>query len=303
MQRVRDTVNYNLAQRLGLTGNGIHVAILDSGVGNHPDLTGRVIANIDFLHNKQTAYDDCGHGTHIAGILCGSGNLSRGIFQGIAPSCHIISLKVLDEAGNGDVEHLIKGIRWVIQNQKKYNIRIMNISIGSGDDLGGQKIRNIIEAVEEAWRAGLVVVAAAGNGGPSTGSISVIGSSSRVITVGCHDNGYTDSRGKSCEQYSGRGPSQYAIKKPDIVAPGTDIVSCNAFTYHKGGRYVYPYVKKSGTSMATPIVSGACALLLEKEPRLTNDEVKIRMQRTATDLHENWTKQGWGMLNVGRLLS
>ena len=133
-------------------------------------------------------------------------------------------------------------------------------------------------------------------------SISPIGASKKIITVGCHDGGYFGERESLCEKYSGRGPSEYAIKKPDIVAPGTDIISC----CHRCRKFYYgykdAYIKKSGTSMATPMVAGAAALLLQIYPMLTNEMVKSRLIYTATDLKEPWSKQGWGMIHVNKLL-
>ncbi len=115
-----------------------------------------------------------------------------------------------------------------------------------------------------------------------------------MITVGCHEGGYFGNRRGLCENYSGRGDANDSIRKPDIVAPGTDIMSCN----NRGNGYV----KKSGTSMATPIVSGAAALLLQKYPYMNNEQVKRKMVYSAVDLGDFWNKQGWGMLDIQSLL-
>ena len=151
--------------------------------------------------------------------------------------------------------------------------------------------------------AGLVVVCAAGNMGPKPMSISPLGARKQVITVGCHEGGYFGARKDLCENFSGRGSRSVLYRKPDVVAPGTDIVSCNAFIEKRGWRYRNAYVEKSGTSMATPIVSGAVALLLQKYPFYTNDQIKRKLLYTARDLREPWCKQGWGMIQINSLLT
>ena len=134
------------------------------------------------------------------------------------------------------------------------------------------------------------------------GSISEMASSRKVLTVGCHDGRYCKNDPGRCETYSGRGRRYDVLRKPDIVAPGTRILSCNASWRKQNGRILMPYVAKSGTSMATPIVSGAASLTLGKYPWLTNEEFIRLLSLTATDLGEPWNKQGFGMLNVRRLL-
>lgn len=234
--------------------------------------------------------------------MAGNGKVSGGKYSGIAPECRLVVGKVLNFNGDGNLFDMLAGMDWIYEVHRKYGIRILNISIGLndlGDEASG---RQLILAVEKLWDAGIVVVAAAGNKGPGPMSISPVGRSAKVITVGCHDGGYFGDRADICENYSGRGPTEYAIKKPDIVAPGTDIVSCNVKCKKQHTGYKNAYTAKSGTSMATPIISGAAALFLEKNPRASNEQVKRRIVYTATDLHEPWTKQGWGMVNVKGVL-
>ncbi|WP_342756168.1 S8 family peptidase [Kineothrix sedimenti] len=281
----------------------IRVAVLDTGVGSHPDLEGRVEAFYDFLHGGRTAYDDSGHGTHVIGSIGGSGKASGGMYKGIAPYCRLIVGKVLDENGDGNIDNMRKGIEWVLDNRERYKIRVLNISIGIGHIDDKSRMNELIHTVDAAWDSGIVVVCAAGNMGPEPMTISPLGASKKVITVGCHEGGFFSGKSSLCEDYSGRGPSPYAVKKPDVVAPGTDIISCNVACRSTFRGYKNAYTKKSGTSMATPIVSGAAALLLQKYPFLTNEQVKRKINYSATDLHEPWTKQGWGMVNVGRMLS
>ncbi len=302
MNRVRKQIGCPEAGGLCKMGEGVTAAVLDTGIVPHPDFGGRIVGFLDFLHGRQTVYDDCGHGTHVCGILAGSGLLSKGKFQGIAPGVRLVVGKILDQKGEGLAEHMLAGIAWVLSVQAVYHIRILNISIGVGKLRDETDKNRLMEAVERAWDAGLVVVASAGNGGPAPMSISPIGAAKKAITVGCHDGGYFGARKSLCENYSGRGPSEYAYKKPDIVAPGTDIVSC----CHKCRKSYYAYrdsyTKKSGTSMSAPIAAGAAALLFGEKPEYTNEMVKNRMIATADDMHEPWSKQGWGMLNVKRLL-
>ena len=207
---------------------------------------------------------------------------------GIAPACNLIVLKVLDETGNGDIMHSLRGIRWILENQEKYNIRVVNISMGMKP--GSNKVGElrIMRSVELLWDMGMVVIAAAGNLGPKEGSITIPGLHKKIITVGSSED---------WKNYSGRGSIKMQIFKPDLVASGTDIVSCN-YQFGKGNLYS----RKSGTSMATPIVSGAAAILLSKNPNLTNYEVKDRLKQCCTDLGMPRVRQGSGLLNVERLL-
>lgn len=281
--------------------NAVRVAILDTGIGNHPDFEGRIDAFYDFLHGAKHIYDDSGHGTHVAGCIGGSGKVSSGMYQGIAPYCHLIVGKVLDKNGDGNIVDMKKGIDWVLENQEKYKIRILNISVGIGYVEDEKKMNELLNSVDDAWDKGIVVICAAGNMGPEPMTISPLGASKKVITVGCHEGGYFGKKSSLCENYSGRGPSPFAVKKPDVVAPGTDIISCNSQCKASFHGYKNGYIKKSGTSMATPIVSGGAALLLQKYPLLTNEQVKRKINYSATDLHEPWTKQGWGMINIRKL--
>ncbi len=268
------------------------------GVAFHPDFDNRIIAFKDFVHGKKRLYDDSGHGTHVAGCLCGSGCVSRGI----APGSRLVVGKVLDENGDGVIENMAQGIIWVLDHQREYDIRILNISIGMGENAEKERMNHLLTLVDEAWKSGLIVVCAAGNMGPDAMTISPLGARREVITVGCHEGGYFGNRKQLCENYSGRGPSPYALKKPDIVAPGTDIVSCNARIRKAGRFYRDGYIAKSGTSMATPVVSGGLALLLQKYPFYSNEQAKQKLLYTAKDLNDPWNKQGWGMIQINRLL-
>lgn len=302
MLRVRQQVGCSDELTAFCKGMGVTVAMLDTGVAFHPDFNNRIIAFKDFVHGKKRLYDDSGHGTHVAGCLCGSGYISSGKYRGIAPSSRLVVGKVLDEKGDGNIESMAQGINWVLDKQREYDIRILNISIGMGENTDKERMNILLELVDEAWQSGIIVVCAAGNMGPDAMTISPLGARREVITVGCHEGGYFGNRKQLCENYSGRGPSPYAMKKPDIVAPGTDIISCNAWIKKAGRFYRNAYIAKSGTSMATPIVSGGLALLLQKYPFYSNEQAKQKLLYTAKDLNEPWNKQGWGMIQIDRLL-
>lgn len=280
---------------------GTTVAVLDTGIGNHPDFDHRILAFRDFLHGHLTNYDDSGHGTHVAGCIGGSGYASNGKNKGMAPYSKLLIGKVLDQKGDGNIEEMINGIEWVLENKDRYDVRILNISIGMSDSTEKERMNRLLRYVDIAWGEGLIVVCAAGNMGPDLMTLSPIGAIQKVITVGCNEGGYFGERENLCENYSGRGPSPFSIKKPDIVAPGTDIVSCNLHVERRGNRFRNAYIAKSGTSMATPIVSGALALLLQKYPYLTNEQAKKILLVNATDLNQPWSKQGYGLMHVGRM--
>lgn len=255
-------------------GQGVCVALLDTGIARHPDLKGSVVKFCDFTKEGslpgEKCYDDSGHGTHVAGILC----------------------------GNGDVSHVMKGIEWILKERKKYGIRIVNISVGTNPGLAKKQKELLLDAVELLWDTGLTVVVSAGNYGPEEGTVAVPGNSRKVITVGVPDSNLPYSRkSRKSLNYSGRGPTGECVVKPDVFAPGTGVVSCNSM-YGMSGEH--PYIMKTGTSMAAPVVSGAAACLLSKYPDMTNVEIKLKLRESCVKM--KGTESGWGMLHVGRLL-
>lgn len=271
-----------------LTGSGIGVAVLDTGIYPHIDFDDRIVAFRDFLNGRKCPYDDNGHGTHVAGLIAGSGKGSGGKYCGIAPGSHIVCAKILDKRGNGMMRDVLDALRWIRSNKEKYGIRIVNISVGTVDGSGKTSTR-LVNAVEDAWDDGLIVVTAAGNMGPSPGTITAPGISRKVITVGSSD--LLDAK----NGISGAGPTRDCICKPDIVTPGSHIISCAPGA--KSG-----YTAKSGTSMSTPRVSGAIALMLEKDPYLTNVEIKMLLKEAAVDLGYGRNQQGWGELDLDAFL-
>ncbi len=300
MQRVRELVAANLKNNID--GRGVNIAVLDTGLSNHPDLNGRVIGFHDFVGHRNQLYDNNGHGTHVCGILCGNGSLSAGRYRGMAPGANLVVGKVLDDKGDGRTETMLKGLDWILQVKEKFNIKILNISVGIGTLDEWEKERALQDKIDEVWESGILVVCAAGNKGPGDNTVSSVGSGRHVVTVGCHDGNYAKGRPDRCEAYSGRGMYGSLVRKPDLVAPGTDIISCNGYYRSLTAKNRKPYMTKSGTSMATPVVSGAAALVFQKYPDSTNEQCKQKLQFSATDLGLPWNQQGWGMLNVERLL-
>ena len=270
------------------TGKGIGVAILDTGIYPHIDFDSRICDFADFIAHKKSPYDDNGHGTCVAGILAGSGRASMGKYKGMAPGSRIAALKVLDRFGNGNKEDVLQAFRWILQNRERYRIRIVNISVGTT-----YRTRNdqdvLVQGGERLWDEGLVVVAAAGNQGPKAGSVTAPGSSRKIITVGSSDllTGRT--------AISGRGPTFECVCKPDLVAPGNHVLAC-APGADNG------YGVKSGTSMSTPLVAGAAALMLEKNPELTNVQIKMKLKESARDMGLPKNQQGWGELDLERFM-
>lgn len=296
MEHVRAKLHANEVHRAGITGRGVTVAVLDSGICRHPDYADRIVGFADLVNGRSDCYDDASHGSHVSGVIGGDGRSSQGRYCGIAPGCSLVHVKVLDRLGQGNLLSILRGIDWVIENQRRYRIRVLNISAGMtrGEEDEGSQL--LVERVEQAWDCGLVVVAAAGNMGPEPMSITAPGSSRKVITVGS-SNRFLFRQANVNADYSGCGPTQECVCKPDLVAPGTDIVSCS--TLWRQGRY---YARKSGTSMAAPAVAGSAALLLEQEPQLTNVQVKMRLRESAVDLGMPKNRQGWGLPDLRRLL-
>lgn len=316
MHKVNDIIESKWAHKNGYYGRGVGVAIVDTGICLHKDFTeggNRVIAFKDFVAGGTEPYDDNGHGTHVAGIVGGNGYSSKGKYVGVAPACNIIAIKVLDNKGDGNISDVLAGLQWIIDNRKRYNIRVVNISVGTSAKETLDENSLLVQGVNAVWDSGIVVVVAAGNNGPGPMSISTPGISRKVITVGSSDDNVSaEVFGAKSKNYSGRGPTPYCIKKPDIVAPGSNIISCNINRYTSRGvvniqknqpsEFPMMYTIKSGTSMATPAVSGAIALLLGEKPHLNNKEVKLKLRNSAVDLGQRWEKQGWGLLNVRKLL-
>ena len=283
----------------GFQGEGITIAIIDTGLAPHYDLIrpkNRIIGFKDLINNKESPYDDNGHGTHVAGIIGGNGYSSRGKYKGVAPMSNILAIKALDKNGGGSTSKAIEAISYVIETKDKYNTRVINLSIGTPANSICEN-DPLCKAVNKAIEAGLVVVAAAGNSGPSRGTILSPGINKNVITVGAVDDKRTvDTSDDTIASFSSRGPTLDGVQKPDLVAPGVSISSLS-------NTKLDSYVPLSGTSMATPLVSGAVALLLNKYDSISPLQVKSMLMNACIDLNDKEEGQGAGVLNLKKLFT
>lgn len=311
-----DATNASAAWSEGLDGSGIGVAVIDSGIDDIPDLHGAkygIVYSQDFVPSPvRYAGDQYGHGSHVAGIIAGNGSRSTGwnysyTFKGIAPGVRLINLRVLDQNGQGTDSQVIAAIDTAIRLKNIFNIRVINLSVGRGV-FESYKFDPLCRAVEQAWANGIVVVVAAGNEGRNNslgtdgyGTITAPGNDPYVITVGAMNTmGTADRTDDVPTSYTSRGPTLGDhIVKPDVVAPGNRTISLYAtnevlarelpgnavpkyaFTKNSNDGRSDTYFYLSGTSMAAPMVSGAAALLLEKKPSMTPDQVKARIMKTA----------------------
>jgi subtilisin family serine protease len=283
--KCKDSLNRNL------TGKGITIAFLDTGVNYlHPDLLDNYISNgsFDFVNNDTDPMDDNGHGTHVAGIACGTGKSSNYRYVGVAPNAKFYSMKILDESGSGDLETFIAGMQRALDpnNDGNTSDHVDIISLSIGTEQSGDPNDKFCQIVDELVEEGIVVVIAAGNNGPETQSITSPGCSIKGITVG------SVNKNDEISYSSSRGPIQYNgeyISKPDLVAPGVKIFSCD---YRGGYRY------DQGTSMATPHVAGAVALLLQANPNYSPKEVKNILKDNAKNLHLDNNIQGAGRIDI-----
>lgn len=269
------------------TGNSIGIAVLDSGVNmRHPDFGSGNLTDLVVNARATSKGDEQGHGSHVIGII--KSKDPQGRYLGVAPDAKVFSLKIADDTGMSTEADLLRGLQWVYDNNGSYGIRIVNLSV-SGSVPTSYVTSPLAAAVEQLWLSGVVVVAAAGNrGSAADASWYAPGNDPFVITVGALDHNQTVAAGDDqLASFSSRGLSQDGIYKPDILAPGRQIVAPLASPTSTIGRLFAgritdsQYVRLSGTSMAAPVVSGAIALLLERNPKLTPNQVKWLLQTTA----------------------
>ena len=321
MERTAAAVGANwVRENLGFDGGGIGVAIIDSGVTSwHDDLgSDRVVHFADFVDFRPTPYDDYGHGTHVAGIIAGSGYDSNGARHGIAPAANLVVLKVLDGDGFGYISNVIAALDYAVEHRAQFNIRVINLSVAAGV-YESYTTDPLTLAAKRAVEAGVVVVTAAGNlgrspqGQPQYGGITAPGNAPWVLTVGASSHNGTITRtDDSVASFSSRGPSfiDYSAK-PDLVAPGVGIesladASSLLFATHPNARLwgtvdtaTQPYLSLTGTSMAAPVVTGTVALMFQANPTLTPNLVKAILQYTAEHKSRyNDLTQGAGFLNA-----
>lgn len=335
MERTGAAIGATLArQQFSVTGRGVGVAIIDSGIAAFPDdlnrtRTGsfqrRVVHFKDFTRDVSPSLwfndlptDDYGHGTHVAGIVAGSGYDSGGRRTGVAPNARLVGLKVLDGNGDGHVSDVIAAIDYAITIKSSYNIRVINLSVASGV-FESYWLDPLTQAARRAANAGIVVIAAAGNlgqdsnGQPLWGGITSPGNAPWVLTVGASSHSGTVKRSDdTVGAFSSHGPTWIDFAaKPDILAPGVGIESLSSpFSqlYSDLSAYLLrgtvnvgykPYLSLSGTSMSAPVVAGTVALMLETNPKLTPNAVKAILQYTAQELPgQDVLTQGAGLVNA-----
>jgi serine protease AprX len=290
-----------------LQGRGVGVAIVDSGINPDQDFytqTGRsrITGAVRFNSgNNQTIYDRYGHGQHIAGIVGGNGRHLDGAYIGVAPMANLINVKVSDDDGGARSSSVVRGLQWINDNRDRYNIRVVNLSLNSSIN-ESYHTNPIDAAVEILWFNKIVVVVSAGN--ISRNALYPPANDPFVITVGATDDRGTPSPSDDVlASYSGYGTTTDGFSKPDLVAPGTNIVSLipgpNAILAQQHPQNLVNafYFRMSGTSMAAPMVAGAAALLLQDEPNLTPDQVKYRLMATARRFDDP-TRAGAGYLDI-----
>lgn len=315
-----------------LTGAGVTIAMLDSGVASHPeiptllaavdfvgDVSGSPVACYDPALGAWSTVDPNGHGTHVAGILAGSGSHSKeGRLRGVAPEASLVSVRVLDDLGRGRTSDVLAGLQWVLDYKDGLGIRVVNLSLGHPVyEPAAQD--PLVHAVEALWDAGVVVVCSAGNAGRSgDATISSPGNSRKAITVGAlNDRNTPDTADDAVTTFSSRGPTRLdLVAKPDLLAPGNRIVSARAPGSYLDVTFperrvagdpdrpdVLEHFEMSGTSMAAPLVSGTAALMLQQEPWLNPGTVKARLMRSARKATAgNPFATGAGALDIGAAL-
>lgn len=292
----------------GARGQGVTVALLDTGVTPNRDFGSRLVTVTDDVSGQTNGCvnlsgapgcaDGYGHGTFLAGLIAGSGASSGGRYQGIAPAAKLVSIKVGAADGSADVSNVLAGIQWAVSFRDRYDIRVLNLSLGT-DSTQSWRVDPLNYAVERAWAAGIVVVVAAGNRGPDGRTVSKPGDDPWVLTVGAVDDVGTPSFGDDVlPDFSARGPTAAGVAKPDVAAPGAHLVSLRAVgstidrefpTYVSGA-----YRQGSGTSQATAVVSGLAALVFSAKPQMTPNRLKYALTRTARPV------AGAGTAAVGR---
>ncbi|MET7464050.1 S8 family serine peptidase [Nonomuraea sp. NPDC005501] len=281
------------AWKAGFDGSGTTVAVLDTGVdAAHPDLAGKIVTSRSFVPGEEVA-DGHGHGTHVAATVAGSGAASGGSRKGVAPGAKLAIGKVLGNAGSGDSSAIIAGMEWAVGEAKA---KIVSMSIG-GDPTDGTDV--LSQAVNELSEStGALFVIAAGNSGPEKETVGTPGAAASALTVAATD------KSDALASFSSRGPrvSDGALK-PDIAAPGVSIIAARAAGTSLGTPVDDLHTTLSGTSMATPHVAGAAAILAQEHPDWRGERLKAALMSTAKDAGHTVYQQGAGRVDVARAIS
>jgi serine protease AprX len=272
----------------GITGAGVGVAVVDTGIADVPDLHGRLVGGIDFTAEANPFQDSFGHGTFVAGLIAGNGASSGGQYTGMAPQANLISLKIAGANGASNIIEVVKALQAAILLKPLYNIRALNLSLGT-DSKTPYMTSPVDQAVEQAWNAGIVVVVSSGNTGlKGAGTITKPADDPFVVTVGAVDDRGTVGKGDDVMAgFSGMGPTQDGFHKPDLVASGRSVVSLRApgsaiDTAYPASRIGTAYFRGSGTSFSTAVTTGSAALIAQSQPSLSPNQVKYRLTSTTT---------------------
>ncbi|WP_158610108.1 S8 family serine peptidase [Micromonospora globbae] len=277
------------AWKAGYDGRGVTVAVLDTGYDpTHPDLAGRVAATADFTSDGGDAVDRVGHGTHVAATIAGSGKAGRAGAKGVAPGARLLVGKVLDDAGSGDLSWAIAGMEWAVRQ----GARVVNLSLGAPSYGGPDPVSEAVDALSAS--SGALFVVSAGNSGPGPQTVGTPGIATAALTVGAV------SKTDELADFSSRGPRpDDGAVKPEITAPGVDIVAARAAGTSLGQVVDASYTAMSGTSMAAPHVAGAAALLAQAHPDWRPEQLKAALVSSATPVGTApvW-QQGVGRVEV-----
>ena len=279
----------------GNLGQGVGIAVLDTGISPMKDFEGRLVHGPD-LSGEGTTIDTFGHGTVMAGAAGGSGMDSaaskKGAYAGVAPKATMVAVKVAGRNGVADVSTILEGMHWVSAYQTQFNIRVLNLSWGT-TSTQDPSVDPLNYAVQRLWQQGIVVVVAAGNSGPGAGTIMKPADDPLVITAGAYDDKQNDSTNDDAvPAWSSKGPTAQGLTKPDLVVPGRTLITSRSY----GSRVesenpkalVSPsYIRGSGTSQAAAVTSGLAALLIAARPSLTPDQVKHLLTTTAAPISGN----------------
>jgi len=292
----------------GNSGQGVGVAVVDTGIAELPDFAGRLRPGVDFTTENNPHLDSYGHGTFVAGLIAGDGSSSSGVYVGEAPGADLVPVKVAGKSGSTTVSTLIRALQW-IKDDTTDNIRVVNMSVGAIPQ-GPTALNPLDQAVETLWQSGYVVVTSAGNNGASRGTVTSPGDDPLVITVGALDDKDTVTpTDDAVPSFSSNGPtSSDAWWKPDLIAPGKSVVSVMAprsviWNNFKSARVGTTNFVGSGTSFAAAITSGAAAMLLVDNPAATPDNVKAALLTTTNagpGTVQDPFQQGHGVLDVAR---
>jgi serine protease AprX len=281
-----DAVRASKVWDKGYTGQGVGVALIDTGVNAVGDLAGKVLHAEDFTP-EQNNVDTYGHGTFVAGLIAGQGTASNGAVKGVAPGAHLVSVKIAGADGNTDLVRVLAALEWVVTFKDAYGIRVLNLALGT-DSSQSYRTDPLNLAVERVWNSGIVVVAAAGNGGAAPGSISKPGDDPFVVTVGASDDRTTPKLGDdTLAPFSAVGPTTAdGLSKPDLVAPGKSVISSRApgstvDAGHPNSQIGSDYFKGSGTSFSSGIAAGTAALVISHNWSLNPNQVKHRLIDSA----------------------